>query len=114
MLRRASSLLYRRSNIRHSVPKSSVSVLKPKASSNNWVKSSVVGISVAAFISTASLTTQCDAPNTTSGELDQVLFPPIEPYTSGRLQVSKTHNLYYEECGNKNGKVRSFLIFILL
>ncbi|GAC1395991.1 MAG: prolyl aminopeptidase [Pyrinomonadaceae bacterium] len=37
------------------------------------------------------------------------LYPVIEPYTSGRLQVSPTHKLYYEECGNKNGTPVVFL-----
>jgi proline iminopeptidase len=32
------------------------------------------------------------------------LYPEIEPYTSGRLQVSAVHDLYYEECGNPDGK----------
>ena len=32
------------------------------------------------------------------------LFPEIEPYTSGRLQVSELHDLYFEECGNPQGK----------
>ena len=31
------------------------------------------------------------------------LYPPIEPYNSGWLTVSDTHELYYEECGNKDG-----------
>jgi len=31
------------------------------------------------------------------------LYPPIEPYHQGRLQVSDLHNLYYEQCGNPNG-----------
>lgn len=37
------------------------------------------------------------------------LYPEIEPYNTGRLQVSKIHNLYYEECGNPNGKPVVFL-----
>lgn len=31
-------------------------------------------------------------------------YPPIEPYNSGRLKVSKLHEIYYEECGNPDGK----------
>lgn len=31
------------------------------------------------------------------------LFPPIEPYHSDHLEVSPTHQLYYEECGNPHG-----------
>ena len=34
-----------------------------------------------------------------SGEL----YPPIEPYNSGYLTVSDIHEIYYEECGNKDG-----------
>ncbi len=32
------------------------------------------------------------------------LYPEIEPYHSGFIQVSSVHNLYYEEVGNPNGK----------
>jgi proline iminopeptidase len=32
------------------------------------------------------------------------LFPPIEPHTRGRLKVSDIHEIYFEECGNPNGK----------
>src|SRR5688572_3573188 len=38
-----------------------------------------------------------------------VLFPPIEPYRTGRLRVSKLHTLYFEECGNPKGKPLVFL-----
>ena len=31
------------------------------------------------------------------------LYPPIEPYNSGYLTVSDIHEIYYEECGNKEG-----------
>jgi len=34
----------------------------------------------------------------------RTLYPPIEPYDSGRLKVSDIHELYYEQCGNPNGK----------
>ncbi|HEY9089543.1 MAG TPA: prolyl aminopeptidase [Anaerolineaceae bacterium] len=36
-------------------------------------------------------------------------FPEIEPYNTGRLRVSALHELYYEECGNPNGKPVVFL-----
>lgn len=39
----------------------------------------------------------------------RTLYPEIEPYTTGRLQVSGLHNLYYEECGNPAGKPVVFL-----
>jgi proline iminopeptidase len=32
------------------------------------------------------------------------LFPPIEPYAVHRLTVSDLHEIYFEECGNPNGK----------
>ncbi len=34
----------------------------------------------------------------------RALYPEIEPYDSGRLQVSSLHTLYYEQCGNPAGK----------
>jgi proline iminopeptidase len=32
------------------------------------------------------------------------LYAPIEPYHTGRLKVSDGHDLYFEECGNRDGK----------
>jgi proline iminopeptidase len=32
------------------------------------------------------------------------LYPPIEPYRTGRLKVSSVHEIYYEESGNPSGK----------
>jgi proline iminopeptidase len=37
------------------------------------------------------------------------LFPEIEPYREGRLQVSRLHTLHFEECGNPRGKPLVFL-----
>jgi len=37
------------------------------------------------------------------------LFPAIEPYNSGFLEVSKLHTIYYEEAGNKAGVPALFL-----
>ena len=34
----------------------------------------------------------------------QTLYPPIEPFMRGRLEVSDGHNLYFEQCGNPHGK----------
>ena len=34
----------------------------------------------------------------------RVLFPEIQPYMRGRLQVSPLHEIYYECCGNPKGK----------
>ena len=37
------------------------------------------------------------------------LYPDIEPYASGFLQVSPLHTMYFEQCGNPNGKPVVFL-----
>lgn len=37
------------------------------------------------------------------------LFPPIEPYQTGRIRVSELHELYYEEAGNPSGLPVIFL-----
>ncbi|MEN1927252.1 prolyl aminopeptidase [Luteimonas sp. MJ293] len=34
----------------------------------------------------------------------RTLYPEIEPYDSGMLQVDGRHALYYEQCGNPKGK----------
>jgi len=39
----------------------------------------------------------------------RTLYDPIEPYDSGHLTVSDVHQLYYEQCGNPNGKPVVFL-----
>lgn len=39
----------------------------------------------------------------------RTLYDPIEPYDTGRLQVSPVHQLYYEQCGNPDGKPVVFL-----
>jgi proline iminopeptidase len=31
------------------------------------------------------------------------LYPPIEPFISGRMKVDDIHTIYWEECGNPNG-----------
>lgn len=37
-------------------------------------------------------------------EKSMVLWPEIEPYQTGYLQVSDVHQIYYELCGNPKGK----------
>ncbi|MEO6704107.1 MAG: alpha/beta fold hydrolase, partial [Jatrophihabitantaceae bacterium] len=32
------------------------------------------------------------------------LYPPLEPYQSGRLDVGDGHRLWWEACGNPAGK----------
>ena len=39
----------------------------------------------------------------------KTLYPEIEPFDTGRLRVSPIHELYYEQCGNPNGKPAVFL-----
>jgi len=39
-----------------------------------------------------------------SAEEPPNLWPPVEPFKTDYLQVSPVHNLYYEQCGNPNGK----------
>ena len=39
----------------------------------------------------------------------RTLYPAIEPYDSGHIRVSDVHQLYYEQCGNPNGKPVVFL-----
>lgn len=40
---------------------------------------------------------------------NDTLFPAIEPYRSGTLQVDDIHTLYWEECGNPEGTPVLFL-----
>ena len=37
------------------------------------------------------------------------VYPPIEPYRTGRLPVDAVHTLYWEECGNPHGVPVLFL-----
>src|SRR5487761_2686016 len=37
------------------------------------------------------------------------LYPPIEPFVSGMLDVGDGHRVYWELCGNPNGKPAVFL-----
>ena len=39
----------------------------------------------------------------------RTLYPAIEPYDTGHIRVSDVHQLYYEQCGNPNGKPVVFL-----
>lgn len=34
----------------------------------------------------------------------RALYPPVEPYMTGQLQVSERHTIYFEQCGNPAGK----------
>src|SRR5712671_6189611 len=46
--------------------------------------------------------------HTSSGEL-LPLFPPIEPYANGMLDLDPPHRMYYEQSGNPNGVPVVFL-----
>ena len=37
------------------------------------------------------------------------LYPPIEPYATGMLDVGDGQSVYYEECGNPDGLPAVFL-----
>ena len=37
------------------------------------------------------------------------LFPEIEPYNTGYIQADAEHSVYFEECGNPQGKPVLFL-----
>jgi proline iminopeptidase len=42
--------------------------------------------------------------NDSQNQIRLTLFPEIVPYRTGRLKVSGGHELYFEECGNPDGK----------
>ena len=39
----------------------------------------------------------------------RTLYPAIEPYDSGMLEVTDGHSIYYEQCGNPRGKPAVYL-----
>ena len=41
--------------------------------------------------------------------LDDILYPEIEPYATGELIAGEGNRLYYEQCGNPEGKPVVFL-----
>ncbi|CAK4675587.1 hypothetical protein LEN26_007463 [Aphanomyces euteiches] len=86
----------------------STTTLYPPNSSSKAMQavalSAVVGSM--AFCSTAGNDTvnKWDLKDKSQCSVEDFLYPKIEPYKKGTLQVSKTHTLYYEESGNPNGK----------
>lgn len=54
-------------------------------------------------MSTSPHDTELDQMETIEREREQILFPPLEPYTSGFMPVSDGHSLYYAEYGNAQG-----------
>jgi len=59
------------------------------------------GLCIAIILSTAALAAGCKG---RSAEEGPGLWPEIEPYETGYLRVSDTHEIYYELCGNPEGK----------
>lgn len=43
------------------------------------------------------------------GTADDPLYPPIEPFHSGHLDVGDGHQIYYEQCGQRDGLPVLFL-----
>jgi proline iminopeptidase len=41
--------------------------------------------------------------------LEEILYPPITPYAHGRLDVGDGQQIYWEECGNPDGKPAVFV-----
>lgn len=41
--------------------------------------------------------------------VNEHFHPPIEPFATGRLQVDRRHDLYFEQCGNPDGLPILFL-----
>lgn len=41
--------------------------------------------------------------------MEEPLYPPLEPYETGRLAVGHGHELYWEQCGSKSGQPILFL-----
>ena len=37
-------------------------------------------------------------------EIDSVLYPKIEPYSTGMLPVSDLHTIFWERAGNPDGQ----------
>ena len=44
-----------------------------------------------------------------SSSADETLYPEIEPYDQGLLDVGDGQQIYYEQCGNPDGKPAVFL-----
>lgn len=68
--------------------------------------------SVAVFSSSsADSSSSCEAADAPVylSSAEEFLYPAIQPYNTGMLKVSDKHTLYYEECGNPQGKVRPAL-----
>jgi len=41
--------------------------------------------------------------------LPDALYPPLEPYDAGWLEVGDSHRIYYEQCGSAEGLPVVFL-----
>ncbi|MFL5821362.1 MAG: prolyl aminopeptidase [Solirubrobacteraceae bacterium] len=45
----------------------------------------------------------------TNPAVSDAFYPEVEPFATGRLQVCELHTLYYERCGNPDGRPAVFL-----
>src|ERR1700691_4065449 len=91
-----------------SVAGSSSTVKRPSASA---CFSCAMVSSLRCFFGLGILPTMPNHAPTASPMKDSVtwLYPPIEPYNTGKLQVSPVHEIYFEETGNLSGKPVIFL-----
>ena len=70
---------------------------------------SAVALSFTSLAVSYSASASCESADPNTKSLDQAhaedyLYPWIQPFNTGTLQVSPLHELYYEECGNPYGK----------
>ena len=81
------------------------------ASGSRWRAASAVAAVAAVTVGVASgaPSVAAAAASAPQSNKPRELYPPIEPHTTGMLQVSPVHTLRYEECGNKHGKPVVFL-----
>ena len=42
-------------------------------------------------------------------DIARQLYPAIDPFNTGHLRVSDTHEIYFEECGNPDGQAAVFV-----
>lgn len=90
--------------------------IRPSAQIGAGANSAVLALSalaaagsVAAFSSSSADFSSCEAADANApvylSSAEEFLYPSIQPYNTGMLKVSDKHTLYYEECGNPQGKV---------
>ncbi|GAQ87809.1 proline iminopeptidase [Klebsormidium nitens] len=94
--------------------------IKLESWQQSWLRKGFLGVGLAAAGAAALIAgalkadaAECEPanqaePQAEGGERRQ-LYPPTEPHTSGYLQVSDLHKIYWEECGNPDGQPVVFL-----